>query len=657
MVGWANIVFAQPTDSILPSENVLEEVVVKSRVPRRVFAPGKDGAVGLRGVTLSETPTLMGSNDPVSVMRTLPSVATNNDLQASFSVRGSSTGANLFESDGARIVKPLHMLGLYSMYNPAYYRRYEFRPGYIPATTSNVGAGYVGAYSMEDRVDTVTEGTVSVGLIESHGAIRVPVVKGKSSLAVGLRRSYLNYVYPKILRLGESYLNYYFTDVNVSSYTSFSDSKSLAVSLFYNQDCLNLESNRHGEKEGDFGWSNLAVSAKYMNGAMTLVLNYTRLSNKLKMDEGGKTLDIPSEYAQYTAKMYYGWKEFDFEGDLNYRNSSGQKNKALNAMVDNSCRAVDLNMAAMWRHTWSERLDLSAGIRLTAYHSGNYNTILPQPRLHVSYILPNAMTVSVSGGRYVMVDRLIEENNVGLPTDFVACANRQLRPLDNYSFDVGLRGYIPYIIAHFDVGLYYKRILNDTEYVGSLLEFANASYDPYVDILQGDGYAGGAYISLMRQIGKVRGRVSYNYGISRIRLERYGSGYIPTNHDRPHDLNVTVSYNPVTALTLSLNYTLASGTPYTKAKYGYMIAENLICEYFPHNSSRLPTYNRMDVAATWEFNKAGRLRHSVNVSVYNVLANHNVLFRYTNYSLDNGIVQKESVMKSVIPSVSYTLSF
>ena len=135
---------------------------------------------------------------------------------------------------------------------------------------------------------------------------------------------------------------------------------------------------------------------------------------------------------------------------------------------------------------------------------------------------------------------------------------------------------------------------------------------------------------------------------------------MPSAYDRPHDFNATLSYTPPfiagSPLTIAGSYTYATGTPYTRARLGYMIGENLICEYYPHNSSRLPDYKRLDLSATWRFRgKAGR--HTLGVSVYNVLANHNTLFVYTSYSIDTGISQKQSVMKSVIPSINYIYEF
>lgn len=108
---------------------------------------------------------------------------------------------------------------------------------------------------------------------------------------------------------------------------------------------------------------------------------------------------------------------------------------------------------------------------------------------------------------------------------------------------------------------------------------------------------------------------------------------------------------------LSASYVYATGLPYTKAKYGYMIGENLICEYYPHNSSRLPHYNRLDLSASWHHTNRHGLRQEVAVSVYNVLGSHNVLFQYQDYSVSGGIINKSSVMNMVLPSITYSISF
>lgn len=51
------------------------------------------------------------------------------------------------------------------------------------------------------------------------------------------------------------------------------------------------------------------------------------------------------------------------------------------------------------------------------------------------------------------------------------------------------------------------------------------------------------------------------------------------------------------------------------------------------------------------------MKHSLNLSVYNALVTRNILFIYTDYSLDKGIRHRESVMKSIIPAVGYNFEF
>lgn len=642
----------------MPDTNrLLDEIVVTAGTPRRSVSVQNTGRIVLNSTQSSEQPTFMGGNDPLAILKSLPAIATNNDLQAAVSVRGSSTGSNLFETDGMRLIKPLHMLGLYSTFNPAFYSSYEFMPGFVPANKANVGAGYFNAISAPGHNDKVT-GAVSVGLIESHGAVHIPIRSIQSRLSIGFRRSYLDLVFPNILKLGDSDLKYSFTDINLAFDTRLDSLGSLHFYFFGNRDVLDIESEKHGQKEGDFNWKNFSVGTKYIHRQWSAMLSASRLSNYFFMTEGARDLKIPSSFLQVTGRAEYSLGYIDFEGDVNYRNSSGQYNKAVtDSKALNGSESFDFNVGAQWDRKYFDRLNISAGLRLSYYHNGHYNAFYPQPRIHVGYELPSRFELFASYGRYIMFDRLVEESNVGLPNDFVMCADRNIPPEDNNSFQLGISGYIPRTFVYFNISGYYKFISNSIEYVGSLLNFTNPTYNSLDDVETGRGYATGVSVLLMRNIGKLRGRVSYNYGVSRVRLLRYGTDWNPSAHDRPHDLGATVSYSPLSELTLSAFYTYATGSPYTRAKYGYMIGENLICEYFPHNSSRLPPYRRMDVSVQWNFKPHGRVAHRLNLSVYNVLANKNVLFRYTAYSLDSGIQQKQSVMKAVIPSLTYTVEF
>ena len=136
-----------PADSLDTAVHELQMITVSSSVSRRLLKMERDGAVDLLANHLGEQVTFLGGGDPLAVVRSLPSVATANDLQATVNVRGAATGDNLFCADNARVVNPLHMLGLFSAFNPAYYQGYTFRAGRVPSVigslTSEIGRAHV----------------------------------------------------------------------------------------------------------------------------------------------------------------------------------------------------------------------------------------------------------------------------------------------------------------------------------------------------------------------------------------------------------------------------------------------------------------------------------------------------------------------------------
>lgn len=645
--GWALDAAPQSADSISFEARELETVTVSAAKSRKLMKRGENGELNIDARYLSEQVSFLGGNDPLAIVRTLPSVSTTNDLQASSSVRGGSTGDNLFESDGARIVNPLHMLGLFSAFNPSFYRNYTFSPGRIRAVTPSLTSAYFTADS-GTVPDSIFGGSASVGLIESHAVFRIPFGK-RNSLAVGGRQTYLNLLFPEILKLGDSYLKYNFTDLNAAFLSDMGRNGLLRLSVFADADRLKIASDKFGNKYGDLGWKNLAASAIWSRNDVVVSLAFSGYSNSFRMAESGRMIDLLSHLTQTTASFRMPLRNFTLESDVNYRHSSGQNGFG-------GGDSWEYNAAADYRVTLAGSLTLSAGLRLALYGCGTYTKFIPQPRAEVDFAFGNGFGVYGALSRRARFDRLVEETTAGLPADFWTFAGASVKPEDVILAEAGVRGMIPGILVSFNIDSYYRSVRHAGEYVGSLLDLTSPDYNPLEDLLDGTGYSAGLSVSASRQFGNLRGRVNYNLGVSRLRFDRYGDGFFPSAHDRPHDLNISLNWNPISSLTISGCFTHATGTPYTRAKLGYMIGENLICEYYPHNSSRLPDYNRLDLAVAWRFS-SGSVSHTLTASVYNALATENVLFRYQSYSVSEGIQQRESIMKAVIPSLSYSIDF
>ncbi|MDE5881995.1 MAG: hypothetical protein K2H60_09715 [Muribaculaceae bacterium] len=651
-VGLSHSYAVEPADSIVISQG-LEELSVIAFGTRKMFSTAPDGSISISARHLSDLPSFMGGNDPMFLLRSLPALGTANELSPAISVRGGKSAGNLFESDGIRIINPMHMLGLYSAFNSVFYDTFNFNPGYASVNAPNLTGGLFSAHSMNLSPDTLLSATAALGLIESHGAIRTPLKKGVTSFAIGARTSYLNLLFPSVLKAGSSTIKYSFSDLNANFIWQPNIYNLLRFSFFYNIDHMNVDNRKNGTKEGMGGWHNLATGLEWLHRGWAIKTTLSTFYNIFQLSEGGRDIDLPSSFTQASISGTVPIGNFQLSSELCYRYAGGQGRKYESDLLPGESHARELNITGEWSKNIAQSLDLTIGIKMTVYHCGKYNTLRPLPRLKGLWTLTPYLNLYGAYGRYTRFDHIVEETTNGLPADFYINANEKIKPEDLNSFEIGFRGMVPYINLEYDLTGYYKLIANTSEYAGSLLNLVNNDYNPLDDVMNGHGYATGLSASIMRQWGKIRGRVSYNLGKSRLKFARYGNQFFPSAHDRLHDLNLSLSWTVTKGLTLNGSFVHATGTPFTRAKYGYMIGENLICEYYPHNSSRLPAYNRADLSATWILPFHTKGKHSLNVSIYNVLANKNVLFSFSTYSPDKGIRQKESVMKTIIPSLTY----
>ena len=108
---------------------------------------------------------------------------------------------------------------------------------------------------------------------------------------------------------------------------------------------------------------------------------------------------------------------------------------------------------------------------------------------------------------------------------------------------------------------------------------------------------------------------------------------------------------------MGATYVLASGTPYTAPKQFYLIAGNVITEFYERNAWRVPPYMRLDVAVNYDFRTRAGRRSGLNLSVYNVTAHNNILF-YRMKIYDNQLYSGTfSFILPLMPSLNYYYQF
>lgn len=106
--GIAQIVIA---DSI---KNLEEIIIIKEKQSLN----SKSGAAKLTRSDILVIPSLLGSNDPLKALQTLPGIINGGDGNAGLYVRGGDPGQSQISYNGIPVYNPNHLFGLYSIFNP-----------------------------------------------------------------------------------------------------------------------------------------------------------------------------------------------------------------------------------------------------------------------------------------------------------------------------------------------------------------------------------------------------------------------------------------------------------------------------------------------------------------------------------------------------------
>jgi hypothetical protein len=161
--------------------------------------------------------------------------------------------------------------------------------------------------------------------------------------------------------------------------------------------------------------------------------------------------------------------------------------------------------------------------------------------------------------------------------------------------------------------------------------------------------------------------VSYTYSHSYRKVETVNNNeWYRAPSDRPHNVNIVLSYDITKRINLSGSWTYSTGTPVTYPEARMVIPGGVFSVndthlpvYGKRNTYRLPDYHRLDVAATFELRKRGRYSHDLNISLYNAYARHNpwyITFQQEE-GQPNNRYSEAIYLFSVVPSITYNFKF
>lgn len=662
----------------------LQEVVVTADKPELNIKKTEMSVNKMDIKTIKQIPPLMGEVDLIKAIQLLPGVIPASEGTSSFSVRGGSADQNLVLLDEATVYNASHMLGFFSVFNNDAIKNIKLYKGDIPASSGGRLASLL-EVNMKDGNNKKFSGTGGIGLISSRLTLEGPIVKDKSSFIVSGRRTYAD-----LFMKGDN--KCYFYDFNAKFNTEINKNNHLFVSGYLGSDIFKAKgaSMAFDNSTLTVRWNHLYSQRMFSN----LSLMYSKYNYKLQQEDGasnfiwkynmrdlGAKLDF-SYFVTPSFTIKYGLQSVQHAIDPGNFDSSGEND--IHSSIP-SAYSIESGAYLSFENAISSRFSVKYGVRYslfqnigkgtvynldsnydisgkTVYKSGHiyqhYNNF--EPRVGLMYEINRFTSIKGSYSRSAQYMQMASTSSAGSPMDLWYTASPNVKPQIS---DMGALGIFRNLFnekIEASVEVYYKTMQHVIDFKDHASVYGNTHLETELRFGKAKSYG----VEFLAQFPstKLNGWVSYTYShtVRQIDAINNGKEYLAP-YDKPHTVNVVLSYQLNRKLSLGSTFVYATGAPMTfpaaRAQYGNLIYPI----YAGRNTYRMPDYHRLDLSLTLQGKeKPGRLWHGEwNFSIYNVYARNNAWYIYFEQDSKNPnrTYAEQVTLFSIIPSITYNFKF
>ncbi|QJW92014.1 TonB-dependent receptor [Spirosoma taeanense] len=658
--------------------------------------------------TLQRIPALLGEVDVVRSIQLLPGVSTVGEGATGFNVRGGSIDQNLVLLDEAPVYNSSHLFGFFSVFNPDAVKDVKLIKGGIPALYGGRISSILDVRLKEGNAKK-PELNGGIGLIFSRLSYERPLFKGKGSFIIAGRRSYADILAQPFLNDDLRGSKFYFYDLTAKANYHVNDKNTVFLSGYFGRDVFGADFG--------FNWGNGTASARWNHVfSDRLFLNTTAyysnydysLDSDLKRKEENKNdyFRTNSRIVDYSLKpdftLFLGKNTITFGGqsilhDFQPGTATAASSGSVRTFGLESKYGLENALYIGNEQQMSRRLQLQYGLRYSLYNyigpgeAYTFATDVPagqrrnpiaiqtyrrgetiqtygnwEPRFAAKYELSDNSSLKLSYNRLAQYIHLVSNTTASTPLDVWTPSTNNIKP---QIADQIAGGYFRNFGAanEFEASVegYYKWLHNQIDYIDG----ANLILNKFLegDLLSGNGRTYGAEFYVKRNRGTINGWVSYTLAKTERQVTGINNGnWFPARFDKRHTLTTVLLVDPPQAKrwNFSATFTLASGTPATfptnRFEYGgYVVPQNADNA---RNNYRIPTYHRLDLAATLQGRRRPGKRKEDNwvFSVYNVYARKNPFSVFFRPNTDNPRLTEAvrySVFATAIPSVTYNFKF
>ena len=699
------IIYSDGTLNISLVEQIesLDEVFLKTNVEKNI-EDVNTGTTTVDVKTIKNIPLILGERDIFKVAASLPGISSAGEGASGYNVRGGKTDQNLYLLDDGVIYNPTHFFGIFSAINPFTTGSVNIYKGNIPAEFGGRLSSVFDIKTKDSNVEKFT-GEVSVGPVTSSVALEIPLVKDKTSILVGGRSTYSDWIL-KMLddeQLKNSSASFY--DAIVKFNTKIGKNDELKITGYLSNDKFSITS------DSIYSYRNQLLSGRWnhtfneknsgsliiTNSAYDFDIGYDGISNT-DFEFGYKNTEtelklMGSYQPNKQHKIAYGISSKYYKINPGEITPSGNESSVIPRVIADQ-QGLESAVFVSDIFTVNEKLIINAGIRFSyymalgeaeqrIYEDGlplNSGTVIdtiqysknevmetysgPELRISARYLLGNEFSVKGSFNNANQYIHTLSNNTTVSPVDTWTLSDTNIKPQKALQYSLGFYKNLNDNMYEFSIEGYYKKSKNILDYkVGS--EFIlNETIE--TDILQGDGKAYGVEFLIRKTKGRLNGWVGYTYSRSLIKLESEfaeenvnNGDYFPSNYDKPHDFSAVTNFQITQRFSVSGNLAYQTGRPVTVPVGNYILNGSEYVLYSNRNEYRIPDYFRLDLSLNIEgSHKIKKFAHTFwNLSVYNVLGRNNPYSVF--FVNENGEIKayQSSIFSVPIPTLTFNVKF
>jgi hypothetical protein len=558
------------------------------------------------------------ADDPLRAVQSLPGVASNDDFDARFSLRGADYSRLGLYVDGVLLHMPFHTIqgqgatGSATAFNNDMLESLELHGGAFPSRFSDRTGGALDVHTREgSRTEPHFRATASA----SNAGLMAEGPLGKhGSWLAGGRKSYLQYLIERTSTDSSIVFGMWDTQGRISY--DLSKRHNVSLNILEGQSNLDRSSarNRLGANSimgATYHYTFVNLGWRYTPTERLLVTSRAAYMRERFDDWNAQNLQLGAGYygewvASTTATWMWNGRN-PLEAGVSGRRLRDDGFSQWYQFTPAATRRLDDYFGNAWRtggflqqswSAWSGKVRLTAGGRWDRHSMSDIEAFTPQASVGLA---PWSRTrIQLGWGQYVQYPEISQlTSRFGgvrlLPeraNHFIAAIEQRLGDRTRIRAEFYNRNDRDLLFRP----LYEPRLLS-TSPLRIFAPLANASY-----INSQRGYARGVEFFIQRSsANRLTGWVSYALGYTRVRDSVLGQSF-PADLDQRHTVNVYGGYRIKPTVNTSIRWMYGSGFPvpgfFQGAPGAYFLAPG-------RNATRLGAYQRLDtrVNKAWTFDK------------------------------------------------------